>query len=309
MFDCPAPPGRLRATLLYLSLLCLPASACWAADDAKWSITPYVGASGPALTGINNGVFQAPVQWSGNVVVQSGVSGGGTSQTENVTIINPLPKIKSGTEAGVELAYDINPANSLILGYSSWEGYSSSTARAVLPFQGTFSQVYFQRTGDMSYSAFHIGWQHRLFADEGKWRFTTQLALRELFDVSYLENQVYLFQTGPAQSFKRILRINPHTTGVTMFRMGVGGEYFFTSWLSVGMRLGYSFNFESFTLNNNTTAENDFQANDNVAQLNLPLRQGPNGRIQYLSADGSQYKNLNVRMDGWDALFTVTLYR
>lgn len=307
MHDSTAALGRFRAGLLCLLSLSLFASVCAAQDDdAKWSITPYIGASGPSLNGINDGVFQAPVIWSGDIVVQSGTAGS-TSQPENVTIFNPLPRIKSGTEAGVEIAYELSPANSLIFGYSSFEGSSSSTAKTVLPFQGVFSQVYFQRTGDFTYNAFHIGWQHRMFADHGKWRFTTQVALRELFDISYQENEVYLFQTGPAQSFKRILQFNPRSTGSTMLRLGIGGEYFFTNWLSVGLRMGYSASAESFALNNNANAKNDFQTNDQVSALSLPLRQGPNGHIQYQASDGS-YHNLNIRLDGWDAFFTVTFY-
>lgn len=279
-------------------------SACMAQDDeGKWSVTPLLGVSSPSLSDVNDGVFKAPILWSGNIIVQPS----GVSQPENITIINPLPKIRYGTQAGVEIAYDVNSSNAVVLGYSTWEGSSSSTTRTVLPFQGIFSQVFYQRSGSFSYNSFSLGWRHKLFADEGKWRLNTQVALRELFDIDYRETMVFLFQTGPAQSFKRIIQIIPQATGVTMLRLGLDGEYFPTSWISIGLRGGYNYGFQAFSLGN-TQFESDIQTNDNVGALQLSMRQGANGRIQYLSPDGSRYSDMKIRMDGWDLLLSVTFY-
>jgi hypothetical protein len=291
----------------WLSLVYLAAAfsyTCHAQDDeTKWSITPFIGVNSPSLYQINNHVFTAPVQWLGNIIVQPT----GTPQTEVVTVRNPLPKIQYGTEGGVELAYDFDANNALVLGFSTWEGSSSSTSREVLPFQGIFSQVYFQRTGSFSYNSFSLGWRHKLFADQRKWRLNTQVSLRELFDIDYREDMVFLFQTGPAQSFKRIISVNPQATGLMMLRMGLDGQYFPVRWLSFGFRGGYNIGFKYIALTN-ASIKSDFQSNDNVGSIQLPIRPGTDGKIQYLLPDASNYRDLRIRMDGWDVAFSVTLY-
>jgi len=278
--------------------------ACQAQEDeAKWSLTPLIGVNSPSLSQINNNVFPAPVQWSGNIVVQPT----GTPQTEVVTITNPLPKIQFATEGGIELGYNFDSHDSLVLGYTTWEGSSSSTTRTVLPFQGIFSQVFYQRTGSFSYNSFSIGWRHKLYEDHRKWQLSTQVGLKELYDIDYREDMVFLFQTGPAQSFKRIVSVNPQATGVTMLRLGLNGEYFPVQWLSIGLRGGYSVGFQDFSLNN-ATIKSDLQSNDNVGTILLPMRPGTDGKIQYLLQDGSGYRNLKVSMDGWDVMLGITLY-
>lgn len=302
--------GTLQvASQRWLSPVCLTALllvsfACQAQEDeSKWSLTPLIGVNSPSLSQINNNVFPAPVRWSGNIVVQPT----GTPQTEVVTISNPLPKIQYAAEGAIEVGYNFDSNDALVFGYSTWEGSSSSTTRTVLPFQGIFSQVFFQRTGSFSYNSFSIGWRHKLFADHRKWRLSTNVGLRELYDIDYREDMVFLFQTGPAQSFKRIVTVNPQATGVTMLRLGLDGEYFPVPWLSIGVRGGYNIGFQDFALNN-ATLKSDLQPNDNVGTILLPIRPGSDGKIQYLLPDGSGYRDLRVSMDGWDVLLGVTLY-
>lgn len=297
--------GRAWSNCVYLAILLLVSSNCLAEEsEHKWSITPLLGVSSPSIHAFNDGEFQSPLVWNGNVVIQTT----GVSQPAKITVINPLPKIQYGAEGGLEVAYHVSGRDSVVLGYSTWDGSSTSTSAVVLPFQGIFSQVHFQRSGDLSYNAFNIGWRHKIYGDHGKWRVNTQMTLRELFDINYRENLVFLFQTGPAQSFKRIIQIIPKATGVMMMRFGINGEYFFTDWLSVGLHAGYSFGLQDFYLGN-STAQTDFQANDNVGAPLLPLRSGPNGRMQYLLPDGSTYRDLKLKMDGWDLLLGVTLHR
>lgn len=296
---------RVWGKLLSVLALLLVSADCLAKDgDKKWSFTPLVGVSSPSLNKLNNGVFRSPLLWAGNVVTQPS----GASQTENITIINPLPKLRYGTKLGLEVAYDLNSRNSIELGFSTWDASSTSTSQVVLPFQGKFSDVFFQRSGDFQYNSFHIGWRHRIYGDHGKWRINTHIGLRELFDINYREDMVFLFQTGPAQSFKRIIQVIPKATGVLMLGLGVGGEYFFTDWLSLGVRAGYSFGFQPIHLNN-ASIKSDFQANDNVGTIQLPLRPGPNGQVQYLRSDGSGYSDLTLRMNGWDMMLAITIYR
>lgn len=286
-------------------VLLLISAACAAKDgDRKWSFTPLLGVSSPSLNKLNNGVFQSPVQWSGNIVTQPT----GASQTENITLVNPLPKLKYGSRLGLEVAYHFSSRDALELGFTTWDASSTSTAKVVLPFQGKFSNVFYERTGDFQYNSFHIGWRHRIFGGHGKWRINTHLGLREVFDANYRENLVFLFQTGPAQSFKRIIQVIPKATGVLMIDLGLGGEYFFTDWLSVGLRAGYSFGVQPFHLNN-ASIKSDFQANDNVGTILLPMRPGSNGQMQYLLPNGQGYSDLTLRLNGWNTMLAVTIYR
>jgi hypothetical protein len=304
VFDKLQVASHRRLSTVCLTALLFVSYACHAQDDeTKWSLTPFIGVNSPSLSQINNDVFSAPVQWSGNIVVQPS----GTPQTEIVTIINPLPKIQYAAEGGVELGYNLDENNALVLGYSTWEGSSSSTTRTVLPFQGIFSQVFFQRTGTFSYNSFSIGWRHKLWEKNRKWRLSSLLGLRELYDIDYREDMVFLFQTGPAQSFKRIVSVNPQATGVAMLRLGLKGEYFPTHWLSIGLRGGYNIGFQDFSLNN-ASIKSDLQSNDNVGTILLPVRPGSDGKIQYLLSDGSGYRNLKVSMNGWDVMLGITLY-
>ena len=131
--------------------------------------------------------------------------------------------------------------------------------------------------------------------------------LRELYDIDYKEDMVFLFQTGPAQSFKRIVFLNPQATGVAMLRLGLDGEYFPVHWLSMGVWVAMSIGFQKFSLNN-ASIKRDLQSNDNVGTVLLPIRPGSDGKIQYLLPDGSGYKNLRVSMDGWEVMLGVTFY-
>lgn len=295
----------VRGRFAWALVLLLLSGTCPAKDgDRKWSFTPLIGVSSPSLSKLNNGLFRSPLIWSGNVVTQPS----GASQTENITVRNPLPKLRYGAKLGLEVAYDITGRDAIEFGYSTWDSSSTSTSQVVLPFQGQFNDVFFERTGDFQYNSFHLGWRHRIYGDHGKWRINTHFGLRELFDIDYRENMVFLFQTGPTQSFKRIIQVIPKATGVLMVDLGLGGEYFFTDWLSLGLRAGYSFGVQPFHMNN-ATIKSDFQANDNVGTLQLPLRPGTNGQMQYLLPNGQGYSDLSLRMNGWNTMLAITIYR
>lgn len=297
--------GKLGFHVLYAALLLVLSPQCWAQDDEqRWSITPLVGINSPKLEQINDGIFRSPVLWSGNIVFQPE----GETRAVAVRIPNQLPEIDYGTEIGFELAYDFNSRHTFVLGFSSWEGSSSSTTETVLPFQGIFSQVFFDREGRFSFNQFYTGYRHNVFAAKGKLRLHTQLSLHEFFDIDYREDMVFTFQTGPAESFKRIVQVEPQATGVAALRLGFGGEYFIADWFSIGVQTGYTYGFDDFTLNN-IGIKSDFQEDDGVGAIRLPIRRGPNGDAQYLRSDGSGFEDLDLRIDGWNLLLRVSFYQ
>ncbi|MFQ5468751.1 MAG: hypothetical protein ACE5EH_00445 [Gammaproteobacteria bacterium] len=276
-------------------------------EEKTWSIMPLLGVHGPQLSGLNNHEFKAPLPVTGSLVLQSE----GSSFDVNFVVENELPKIEVGTEAGVEFNMRLDEKNIILLGASVWEGVATSVLETTLPFQGELSDVAYERSANISYMQYFLGWKRILIDRPKKYRIFSRVSLNEVFDVDLRERIVFAFQSGPAASFKRIVDMKSQATGVLMLQLGAGGEYFIRDWVSIGMNAGYTFGFRKIFLNN-ASLDTDFRDQDNLS-LTLPQQLNSSNNIAYLaqynpSTGSALYKELKLGFDGWRMLFHINIY-
>ena len=254
---------------------------------------------------MNDGEFKSPIAGRGTIVFQEDVS----SENFIYKIDNDLPSIDYGTDVGLEFQLSLDDKNAFVMGISNWEGQSTAVVTSEIPFQGVLSKVVLERTGNISAMQYYLGWKRNVFQKPKKFNLYTKLTLNEIFDVDYKEDLVFGFQTGPAETFKRLIVMQTQSTGVTMFQLGVGLEYFFRDWLSFGFDSSYAIGLNEFQLGNGKITS-DFQTDDNVFPI-LPTQLLAN-KLRYLtdvSASGAPtYEQMKLTFDGWQLLFRFNIY-
>ena len=167
-----------------LSALCLfcilYAPALLAKEDFSWSATPMLGIHSPALTGLNGAEFDATLTGTGSIIIDAS-----SSVDVPFKIINPLEDIRYGTESGLEFELGFWPHDALLFGLGSWEGITTSQVITEMPFQGIMSQAAFERSADISYTQYYLGWKHYLVDRPRRYKVYSRLTLHELFDVDF----------------------------------------------------------------------------------------------------------------------------
>ncbi len=276
------------------------------AEWERWSITPMLGIHSPRLRLLNDGEFRAPLPGRGRLI-PPGLEEGFDF---DFMIENPLPAMRHGTEAGIEIAFALDKRNSLYFGASVWESGSTSSLRTEIPFQGALTAVGYERSGRMSYFQYFIGWQRLMNPEHGRFRYYSRVALHEVFDIDYREELVFGFNPDGANTFKRFIVMDSQATGHFMLNLGLGGEYFFRDWFSVGGDLGYTVSARKFKLGN-ATLTSDIQPEDNL-NFRTPVQLDQQQRLTYLaeaeSFDVVTYRDMDLDFNGWRMLFRVNLY-
>ncbi|MDR2878032.1 MAG: hypothetical protein LBV36_08360 [Chromatiales bacterium] len=290
------------AFLIVFGMLCVIGEA--QADEQRWSVSPLLGVYSPRLTALNQGEFKAPMTGRGRLLFD-GVDSG---QDFDFVFDNSLPEMKYGAEAGLEIGLDLDDRNRLFFGGSVWQSGSTASVRTEIPFQGSLTPVGYERSGRLSYFQYFLGWQRTLFSNK-KFRLHSRLAMHEVFDITYKEDLVFGFDTGPA-TFKRLIIMESQATGLLMMQLGLGGEYFLVKWLSVGADLGYTTSLRQFKLGN-ATLSTDIQAEDNL-NFRTPAQLDDKQQLTYLAEAHSYsdvtYREMKLGFDGWRMLFRVNMY-
>jgi hypothetical protein len=276
------------------------------AERDRWSVTPMLGIHSPRLKLLNTGEFRAPLPGRGRLI-PAGVEEGFDF---DFMIENPLPEMSPGTEAGIEVGLRIDERNSIFFGASVWESGSTSSLRTEIPFQGALTAVGHERSGRVSYFQYFIGWQRILNPDNRRYHFYSRVALHEVFDIDYREELVFGFAPPGAETFKRFIIMDSQATGHFMLQLGLGGEYFFRDWLSLGADMGYTHSARKFKLGN-ATLTSDIQPEDNL-NFRTPVQLDQQQRLTYLaeavSFDDVTYRDMELDFNGWRALFRVNMY-
>ena len=286
-------------------LLLLPVVAVAQEKEKVWSVSPLLGVSSPELKLLNEGEFKSPIGGRGAIVFAEDAS----SEDFLFKINNELPSIDYGTEAGLEFQLILDSRNAFVMGTSVWQGVSTSVVTTEIPFQGVLSKVVMERSGDISAMQFFLGWKRNIVQRPKKYNLYSKITLNEVFDVDYKEDLVFGFQTGPAETFKRLVVMETQSTGILMFQFGMGLEYFMRDWLSFSVDTSYALGANNFELSNGSITS-DFQADDNIAPT-LPS-QLVNGKLRYLTdiSDGgvTNYEEMKLKFDGWHFLFHFNIY-
>ncbi|MDX9741343.1 MAG: hypothetical protein RBT81_09225 [Gammaproteobacteria bacterium] len=275
------------------------------ADERRWSVSPVLGAHSPRLTALNKGEFKAPLPGRGRLIFDQADAG----QDFDFVVNNPLPEMGSGAEGGLEIGFRLDERNTLFFGASVWEGGSTSAVRTEMPFQGVMTPVGYERSGRLSNFQYFLGWQRTLLSEAKKFRLHGRFALHEIFDIDYREDLVFGFDTG-AETFKRIIVMESQATGLLMAQLGLSGEYFLVSWLSIGADLGYTLSLRRFELGN-ASLSTDIQAEDNL-NFRTPAQLNAQQRLTYLAEARSYsdvtYRDMELGFDGWRMAFRVNMY-
>lgn len=268
-----------------------------------WTVSPLLGISSPELKLLNEGEFKSPIIGSGVLVFVDDV----ISEAFLFEIDNDLPEIDFGTDAGLEFQLALNSRDAFVMGTSIWEGVSTSVVTTEIPFQGVLSKVAMERTGNVSAMQFFLGWKRNIVHRPKKFNLYTRFTLHEIFDADYKEDLVFAFQSGPADTFKRLIVMKSQSTGILMFQLGMGLEYFMRDWLSFGMDTAYAIGANEFEFSNGKLTS-DFLTGDNVTMV-LPT-QLVNGKLRYLTNDNGvlNYEEMKLKFDGWQLLFRFNIY-
>lgn len=276
--------------------------------EVRWSVSPILGVHMPDLGLINDKVLGSRLPITGELLFQDG---DGPRQVR-YPVDSPLPKIRSGTEAGLEFQMEVSEKDYLVIGLSSWEGVSSALVKTTLPFQGRLIDTVYERRANMSYLQYYLGWRRDLFVKHKKYKIYSRLMLNEVFDIDFRESFVFEFVDGsdPDSTFKRITKLETQATGHMMLQPAVGGEIFMRDWLSLGFDVGYAFGLNKFQLGNALVSD-DFLPQDTV-RIQYPTGEANDGSqtLGYLSDDEDEasYKRMDLDMNGWRALFKVNIY-
>lgn len=290
-------------SLLQLPLYCILILSMSAtlAEDLNWSVSPLLGIYSPKLAGLNDKEFRAPLPGKGSLVLDAQ-----ESQEFLFVIDNPLPSIRFGSHAGVEFQLELDDSYALLFGLGTWEGVSTSLVSSEFPFQGELSKAVYERSGRVSYTQYFVGFKKIIFEEKAKHRTYLRLSLNELMDVDYKEDLTFAFSTGPGAGFKRIITIESQATGIMLMQFGVGSEWYFRDWISLGVEGGLMMELGKSTLGN-SRLRSDFQEGDSL-DFALPSTLGQDGRIYYLGSDGETYRLIELEMDGWLAQIRLNFY-
>jgi hypothetical protein len=292
--------------LPWLVLSVCGVATAWGAEERTFSVGIYFGVHRPALEELNQQEFQSPV--AGVATLTNASSGGNNSQSLYFT--NPLPELGLGTNAGLEFQWQLDRKNSVIFGGSTWEATSRAATDGLFALQGELADVHTKRTAKMSYNEFYAGIRRYVIDEPRKYKVYYRLTLNELYDIDYREDLSFTYLTGLAQGVTKSIVLMSQATGLLALQPGIGGDYFFRDWMSVGIEASYLIGLRAVQLREGDLKQ-DFLVTDNLSLL-LPYRMNPNtGYAEYLRnppKSDNDYDRLDLSFDGWKILARMNLY-
>ena len=291
--------GRLAALAL---ILAASSPAADAQEAGRWGFSPYVGVHAPSLRLLRDGEMRSPFEGEATLVDEAL----GLNVVEPFRFDIPLDARAPGRAVGVRFQWRVGERHALLLGLGTWAQEASATVEGLFPLQGAFEVVRAGRSARLSYNEFFVGWRYELDeTDEGA-RWHLDLSVRELFDISYREEFVFLFLSGPPKSFRRAIVTEARATGALLGQAALGVEWPLGRRFALGLEAGYTVAAGKTSLGEGSV-RTDFQATDNL-NLELPMIQGEEGRMLYKDPASLAYRPLKLGFDGWKLLLQATIY-
>lgn len=295
-----------RRWVVLLILNIFGTMTAWGAEEKTFSVGLYLGVHHPSLEELNQGEFQSPV--AGTATITNSVGGGNSSL--NLYFPNPLPELGYGTNAGLEFQWLLDRKNSIIFGVSTWEAASRATVDGQFALQGEVTEVHMKRVADISYNEFYAGVRRNVIDEPKKYKVYYRLTLNELYDIDYREDLSFTYLSGLATGVTKSIVLMSQATGLLALQPGLGFEYFFRDWMSVGVEASYLLGLRAIQLREGSLKQ-DFLITDNLS-LMLPYRMNSeNGYAEYLNArpqNKDDYDRLDLSFDGWKILARLNLY-
>lgn len=312
--------ARLIIWIAFASATASPI-ACAQSGSYKWSLSPVLGLHAPSLGDLNDSAINAPMIGTGTTCPAGNPECGETEQVnQSIHLVNSPEAIGANANAGIEFQWIQSEKHVFLMGYSTWEGATSSTIMTRMPIQKQTWDVEYIRRDSVSYNEFYFGWKYSLFLQPTKYRVYSRISLNEVFDIDVSDEHVFTVQGGELDGVKRIFKGKGQTTGILMMQLGLGGEYFLKKNISVGAEAGYKYSERPFTFKD-TSFDSNIAAGDNVS-LVPPVRPAFQGApLGYLPADLDPntdwtksdasrvpVSGMHVSFDGWALAFRVTIY-
>lgn len=305
----------LIISVAFFSSTCYSEEGFFKKQRRLLNISPYVGYHFPDLKDLSEGLFNSPLIVKANLTNELFID-----TTRDFIFHNDLPSLGPGAELGLEFEVRLSKKSSLIFGGSTWESTSESSIRTEFPLQRVLNSVVSEREISISYTQFFLGWKKTWFERPQKFRFYGSFALHEFFDVDLRERFSFLFLEGAAEGFPRILILQAQNTGIALFSVGVGGEYFITKRLSIGLDGSYYFGVRDFPLQVSENPLDNFRDDcsdggpgcisdsQEVEEILPTIDVDNSGEIRYRTPDGEGFRKLELGFDGWRAAIRLTLH-
>lgn len=303
-FKCSGALQLEAVTSVACLVLVLSAVLYSSAGAAAQRVTVdfFAGFHHPSLEALSDQQFKSPIGGEANILTT-----GGEGEVRNLRFSNPLPDLEPSLNAGVELGWMYSPKTRLLLGVSTWEASSRAQAFGEYAVQGEEAEVFNERLARVSYNEFYFGLRSTVVSRES-YNIYYRATLNELYDIDYREDITFSFLTGPAEGVDKTLILKSQATGLLAFQPGLGFEYFFRDWLSIGAEASYLIGLRRMKLRD-ASSEVSFLTTDNLAVWS-PQRVGPDGNLQYLNssaANKDDYSDMSLSFDGWKVLFRMGL--
>ncbi len=267
----------------------------------KWGIAPFLGLYQPSLKALNKGLFRAPFEGTAQFVDTQ------TNNEENTFVLEiPMPPLNASPMAGLEFQWRHNDRNVLLFGLGTWQAQSSISGITIMPIQGALENISAQRKASLSFTEFYLGWRHDLRSKPGKYRLYVAGTLHQMYDVDYREDFTAVYLSGDARTFRKSSVTLAETTGALLLQSTAGGEWFISERLSIGIEGSYGFGLRQMDLSR-AQLVTDFLFTDNVI-IRYPGQPGADGRMDYKTEVGGEYRNLKLDFSGWKAAIKATIY-
>ncbi len=267
------------------------------------SVEFFAGLHDPSLEALSEQEFKSPIIGAANILLT-----GGDGERRILSFNNPLPDLEPSMNAGFELGMFYSAETKLILGLSTWEATSRAHAYGEFAVQGETAEVFNERLARISYNEFYFGLRSTIVRRD-TYSVYYRATLNELFDIDYREDITFSFLTGPAEGVDKTLILKSQATGLLAVQPGIGFEYYFRDWMSMGFEASYLIGLRRMKLRD-ASSEVSFLVTDNLTVWS-PQRVGPNGSLQSLNAgatDADDYDDMKLSFDGWKALFRFGLH-
>ncbi len=149
------------------------------------------------------------------------------------------PEISGKVNYGIEAQWEATDRFSLVAALSLWQGGSMAEDVITTFLRQDLPPVAAPRTATytVTVNQFWLGWKYSLYQDPEKGRFFINVGLVGISFVDLTMDSLVRVNS-PELSFASISSTEAEGIAFTS-RLGVGGEYFITSWLSFGVNANY----------------------------------------------------------------------
>ena len=232
--DWKNPRGRAATVLSVWILLQCFSSAVWA-EESRFSISIIGGIYQPSLNTLNRILgdpHQAILQDPNYLLPHNRLL-----PAEVRDIVSP--KISGNANYGLEAQWDVTDRFSLTATVSLWQGDSTSQDVITTFIRQDLPAVQAPRSAryQVSLTQIWLGWKYNLVRDPERGRIFADVGLAGVSLADLTMDSLFKVNLQD-QNFASLSQTEARGLSYTT-RLGLGGEYFLTEWLSIGMDINY----------------------------------------------------------------------